>query len=155
MKKALKYGFTGCTLVYLLSGILLIVVFATLFRGSYQPIVDVENMSSILTLMLSEFSWWGGFYYLALLVPWLASCCLVTVAVYRFKGGASTRALLVGFSVFAYYFVMWIVFLVHGLIYGWGDMAYDLIWLWPLCAFAFGYAAANTLEKTLKLQLAG
>ena len=153
MKKALGYSFSSCTLAHLSSGILLLVFFATLLRGSYEPIVDIENMSSVLTLMLSEFSWWGDLYWLALPVPWLASCCLATVLIYCFRGGARRRALLVGFSIFAYYFAMWIVFVIHGLIYGWGDIAYDLIWLWLLCAFGFGYAAATIAERVLSPRL--
>lgn len=147
MKKSFKYGFTTCTLAYLLVVIPLLVLFATLFRVSYEPI------SSILTLMLSQFSWWGDFYYLAFLVPWLASSCVLTLLIYRFDGGGRKRALFSGFSMFIYYFAMWLVFLIHGLIYGWGDIAYDLIWLWPLCGFGLGYAAATIVERVLKPQV--
>ncbi len=28
-----------------------------------------------------------------------------------------------------------------------GDIAYDLIWLWPLFGFGFGYAAATIVER--------
>jgi len=154
MKKSFKYGFTTCTLAYLLIVIPLLVLFATLFRGSYSPIVNVRGMLSFLTLMLSdflyyggEFSWWGDFYYLAPLVPWLASSCVLTLLIYRFNGGARRRVLFSGFSIFVYYFAMWLVFIIHGLIYGWGDIAYDLIWLWPLFGFGFGYAAATLVER--------
>jgi len=72
MIKGFKYGFTTCTLAYLLIAISFLVLFATLFRGSQEPIVDIESTLSAFTLMLSEFSWWGDFYYLDILVPWLA-----------------------------------------------------------------------------------
>ena len=145
MKKSFKYGFTTCTLAYLLVAIPLLVLFATLFKGSYAPVVDIRGMLSILTLMLSEVL--GDFYYLGFLVPWLASCCVLTLLIYRFTGGARRRALFAGFSMFVYYFAMWLVFLIYGLIYGWGDIAYDLIWLWPLFGFGFGYAAATIVER--------
>ena len=140
MKKSFKYGFTTCTLAYLLVAIPLLVLFATLFRGSY-------GMLSILTLMLSEFPWWGDFYYLAFLVPWLASSCVLALLIYRFNGGARRRVLFSGFSIFVYYFAMWLVIIIYGLIYGWGDIAYDLFWLWSLFGFGFGYAAATIVER--------
>jgi len=147
MKKSFKYSFTICTLAYLLVVIPLLVLFSTLFRGSYAPIVNVRGMLELLTLMLSEFPWWGDFYYLAFLVPWLASSCVLALLIYRFNGGARRRALFSGFSIFVYYFAMWLVILIYGLIYGWGDIAYDLIWLWPLFGFGFGYAAATIVER--------
>ena len=147
MKKSFKYGFTTCTLAYLLVVIPLLVLCATLFRGSYAPIVNVRGMLELLTLMLSEFPWWGDFYYLAFLVPWLASSCVLTLLIYRFNGGARRRVLFSGFSIFVYYFAMWLVILIYGLIYGWGDIAYELIWLWPLFGFGFGYAAAIIVER--------
>jgi len=153
MKKSFKYGFTTCTLAYLLIVIPRLVLFATLFRGSYEPIADIRGMLSFLTLMLSDFPWWGDFYYLAFLVPWLASCWILTRLTYRFNGGVRKRALFAGLSIFVYYFAMCLVFLIHGLIYGWGDIAYELIWLWPVCGFGFGCAAAAIAEKILKPQV--
>ena len=154
MKKSFKLGFTTCTVAYLLIVIPLLVLFATLFRGFYEPIVDIRGMLSFLTLMLSEFSWWGDFYYLAFLVPWLASSCMLTLLIYRFNGEARRRALFTGFGMFVYYFAMCLVFLIHGVIHGWGDIAYGLIWLWPLCGFGFGYVAASIVERVLKPQFA-
>ena len=43
MKKSFKYGFTTCTLAYLLVVIPLLVLFSTLFRGSYEPVVDIRG----------------------------------------------------------------------------------------------------------------
>jgi len=147
MKKSFKYGFTTCTLAYLLIVIPLLVLFVTLLRGSYEPIIDVKGMLSALTLMLSEFSWWGDFYYLAFLVPWLASSLVMVLLMIWFNRGARRRRLLGGLSVFAYYLAMVFVFIIHGLIRGWGDIAYGLIWLWPLFGFGFGYAAATIVER--------
>ena len=153
MKNSFKYGFTTCTLAYLLVVIPLLVLFSTLFRGSYAPIVNVRGMLELLTLMLSEFPWWGDFYYLAFLVPWLASSCVLTLLIYRFNGGARRRVLFSGFSIFVYYFAVWLFILIYSLIYGWGDIAYHLFWLWPLFGFGFGYAAATIVERVLKPQV--
>jgi len=150
MGKTVRYAFFTCTLAYLLIVIPLLVLFATLFRGSYEPIVDIRGMLELLTLMLSGIL--GDFYYLAFLVPWLASSCVLTLLIYLFKGGARRRLLFSGFSIFVYYFAVCLVFLIHGLIYGWGDIAYGLIWLWPLFGFGFGYLAAAIVEKALKPQ---
>ena len=147
MKKSFKYAFLTCTLAYILFVIPLLIIFATLFRGSYEPMIDVRGFLSALTLMLSDFPWWGGFYYLAFLVPWLGSSCVLTLWIYSFNGGTRKRTLLGGFSIFVYYFAMWLVFIIHGLIYGWGDIAYHLFWLWPLFGFGFGYAAATIAER--------
>ncbi len=49
-----------------------------------------------------------------------------------FNEGAKTRVLFAGFSMSIYYLAMWFVFLLHALIYGWRDIAYELIWLWLL-----------------------
>ena len=150
MKIALKYGFTTCTFAYLLVVIALLVLFATVFRGSHETIVDIKSMLSFLTLMLSEFSWWGDYYYLAFLVPWLTSCFVLTLFLYRFDGGTRTRALFTGFSMFIYYFVTWLSFLIYGLLSEWGDIGYDIIWLWPVCSFGFGYLVSIIVERAFK-----
>lgn len=153
MKKSFKYPFFNCTVAYFLAAILPAVFSATWGRGLSEPIINARGMLSALTLMLSDFPWWGDFYYLAFLVPWLASSCMLTLLIYRFNGGARRRALFTGFSIFVYYFAMWLVFIIHSLIYGWGDIAYHLIWLWPLCGFGFGYAAATIVERISKPQV--
>ena len=152
MKKAFKYSVTTCTLAYILIAIPILILFTTLFRGSYEPLINTRGMLSFLSFMLSDFSWWGNLYHLAFLVPWLASCCVLALLIYRSNGGVRRRTLFSGLSIFIYYFAMWLVFIIHGLIYGWGDVAYQLIWLWPAVGFGFGCAAAAIVEKTLKRQ---
>jgi len=153
MKQAFKYSFITCTLAYFLIAVPIFILFTTIFGGSYEPIVDTVGFVSFLTLMLSTFSWWGELYYLAFLVPWLTSTCILTLLINRFNRGLRNRALLSGFSVFIYYFAMLLVFIIHGLIFGWGDMAYDLIWVWPVGGFLFAYVAALIVEKGFKLQV--
>lgn len=147
MEKTFKYAFFTCALAYFLAAIPLVVFFATWGRSSSETIIAVKGVLIALTLMLSEYPWWGDFYYLAFLVPWLASSCVLILLIYGCNGGARRRALFTGCSMFIYYFAMWLVFLIHGLIYGWGDIAYDLIWLWPLWGFGFGYTAATIAER--------
>jgi len=103
--------------------------------------------------MLSAFSWWGESYYLAFLVPWMASTCVLALLINRFNRGLRGRALLSGFSVFIYYFAMLLVFIIHGLVFGWGDVAYSLIWIWPVVSFMFGYVAALIVEKGFKVEV--
>ena len=153
MKKAFKYSFITCTLAYILIALPSLILFATLFRGLNEPIVDTVGFISSLTLMLSAFSWWGEFYYLAFLVPWLASTCILALLMNRFNRGLRSRALLSGFSVCIYYFAMLLVFIIRGLLFGWGDMAYELIWIWPVSGFIFAYVAALVVEKGFKLQV--
>ena len=153
MKKAFKYSFITCTLAYILIALPRLILFATLFRGLNEPIVDTVGFISSLTLMLSAFSWWGEFYYLAFLVPWLASTCILALLMNRFNRGLRSRALLSGFSVFIYYFAMLLVFIIRGLLFGWGDMAYELIWIWPVSGFIFAYVAALVVEKGFKLRV--
>ena len=153
MKQIFKYSFATCTLAYLFIAIPIFILFATLFRGSYEPIVDTVGFVSFLTLMLSVFSWWGELYYLAFLVPWLTSTCILALLMNRFNRGLRSRALLSGLSVFIYYFAMLLVFIIHGLVFGWGDVAYSLIWIWPVVSFMFGYVAALIVEKGFKVEV--
>ena len=147
MKKSLKYGFTTCTLAYLLASVPVFVLFATLFRGLSEPIVDIRGMLHFLILGLSDFSLWDNFYYLAPIVPWIASSCVLALSIYRFDGGSGRRLIFSGLSIFIYYFAMWLAFMIHGLIFQWGDVAYDIIWLWPVFGFCTGIAASAIVEK--------
>ena len=83
----------------------------------------------------------------------MTSTCLLALLINRLNRGLRSRALLSGFSVFIYYFAMLLVFIIQGLIFGWGDMAYDLFWIWPVSGFIFAYAAALVVEKGFKLQV--
>ena len=150
MKRSFKYGFTTCTLAYLLASVPGFVLFATLSRGLSEPIVDARGMLYFLTLGLSDFSLWDNFYYLAPIVPWIASSCVLALSIYRFDGGSGRRVILSAFSIFVYYFAMYLVFMVHGVLFGWGDMAYNLIWLWPICGFGVGGAASAIVEIVVK-----
>ena len=150
MKSPFKYGFATCTLAYLLASLLAFVLFSTLFRGSYEPLVDIRGMLGFSTLGLSEFSWWNDLYYLAPTVPWITSSLVLAVLLYRIDGGLGRRLLFSGLSIFAYYSAMCLVFMLHGLILGWGDVAYHLIWLWPVFGFSVGVAASALVKKVFR-----
>jgi len=147
MQRPFNHGLLTCAVAYFLALLLAFVLFSTLFRGSYESIVDTRGMLGFLTLGLSDFSWWNNFYYLALLVPWISSFLVLTMLLYRFGGGSGKRLIFSGLSIFVYYSAMWLVFMVYGIFFGWGDMAYDLIWLWPICGFLVGVAASAIVEK--------
>ena len=108
-----------------------------------------------LTLMLSDFQWWGYLYQISFLVPWLGSWGILLLLVHRFDGEARKRILLGGLSIFIYYFAMYMVFIIHGLIHGWGDIGYQILWLWPIIGFGLGFASAAIVEKIVKPQFAG
>jgi len=154
MGRPFKYGFATCALAYLLASLLAFVLFSTLFRGSYEPLLDTRGMLGFLTLGLSEFSWWNDFYYLAPTVPWITSSLVLAVLLYRIDGGSGRRLLFSGLSIFAYYSAMCLVFMLHGLIFGWGDVAYHLISLWPTFGFFVGVAASTVVEKVFRLEAA-
>jgi hypothetical protein len=107
-------------------------------------------MLHFLTLGLSDFSWWDNFYYLALLVPLISSFLVLTMLLYRIGGGSGRRLMFSGLSIFLYYFAMWLAFMVHGLIVGWGDVDYALIWLWPILGFFVGVFASAIVEKVFR-----
>jgi len=139
MGKTFKYAFFTCTLAYLLyyAAILIVEIFYS--RGlSAQPLIYLPSLMIAMTLCLSSSPW-------APLVPWLASSCVLALLINRFNGGANRRALLSGFSVFIYYFAMWLAYR--------GDAFLLLIFLWPLCGFGIGYAAATMVERILKSQV--
>jgi hypothetical protein len=71
---------------------------------------------------------------------------------YRSGGGYGRRLIFSGLSFFVYYFAMLLLFMVHGIFWGWGDVAYHLIWLWPIFGFFVGVAASTLVEKVFRPQ---
>ena len=158
MGKILRYAFFTCTLAYLIAAILLVIFFA--IEGISVDYI-VRDLLTGLTLALSEFSWWGAFYYLSFLVPWLASSLVLVLLIYGFNGGARRRQLLGGLSICVYYIAMILVFAIGRLVTFWGqievhpgDIGYLLLLIWPLGGFGLGYLAATIVERVLKPQFA-
>ena len=158
MGKLFKYAFFTCTLAYLIAAILLVIFFA--IEGISVDYI-VRDLLTGLTLVLSEFSWWGAFYYLSFLVPWLASSLVLVLLIYGFNGGARRRQLLGGLSICVYYIAMILVFAIGRLVTLWGqievhpgDIGYLLLLIWPVCGFGLGYLASIIVERVLKPQFA-
>ncbi|MDP3880245.1 MAG: hypothetical protein Q8Q07_08105 [Dehalococcoidales bacterium] len=154
MRKRISYAFFTCTLAYVLAAIIIFIL--SVAQTGWERIDSDAGtfLISALTLALSEFSWWGDFYYLAILVPWLSSALMLILLVYLFKG-AGPRRVLGGLSIGAYYLAMFLVFIINGLIGGWEDITYPLLMLWPLAGFGLGYLATFILEKMVMPQLTG
>ena len=158
MGTIVRYAFFTCTLAYVVAVVLLVIFFV--IEGISVDYV-VRNLLTGLTLALSEFSWWGAFYYLSFLVPWLASFLVLVLLIYGFKGGAKRRQLLGGLSICVYYIAMILVFAVGRLVTFWGqievhpgDIGYLLLFIWPVCGFGLGYLAATIMERILKPEFA-
>ena len=151
MGKTIRYAFLTCTLAYVLAAILLVIFFAV--EGINVEYM-IKDLLTALTLALSEFTWWGNLFYIAFIVPWLASSLVLVLFIHRFNGGAKRRRLLGGLSVFAYYFAMVLVFIIHGLVRGWGDVGYQFFPIWLIVGFGLGYLAATIVERIFKLQVA-
>ena len=151
--KNLKYAFLTCTLTYAI-GALLLFIFSVAQTGWSRIDSDTGTcLASGLTLALSEFQWWGDFWYLAVLVPWLGSSLLMVLLMTRFNYGAGRRWLLGGTSIFTYYLVMILVFIIHGLIEGWGDIGYGLFPLWLIIGFGLGYLSAVITDKMVEFRV--
>lgn len=148
--RSFKYGCFTCAVAYILALLPAFVLFSTLFRGSYESVVDARGMLGFLTLGLSDFSCCDKFYYLTVLVPWITSSLVLALLHYHIGGRYGMRLILSGLSVFLYYFTMWLGLIISGIFLGWGDIAYDLIWLWPIGGFLTGVAASAIVEKVFR-----
>ena len=156
MWKALRYAFFTGTLAYLMAAVLLIILFAIEGIDGY---IIINNLMTGLTLMLSEFQWWGDLYYLAFLVPWLASSLVLVFLIIRFNRnrGVRRRRLLGGLSICVYYIAMILVFAIGRVATFWGqvevhpgDIGYLLLLIWPVGGFILGSVAAIIADKILK-----
>jgi hypothetical protein len=148
--KAFKYAFLTCTIAYFI-GALALFVFSVSQTGWSR--IDSDTGRYILTgltMMLSEFEWWGHYYYLAFLVPWLGSALLLALLLYWFGRKVEWRRWLGGLIVFTYYIAMWLVFIFEGLFHGWGDIAYIILLIWPVAGFLLGYISAIITDKIVE-----
>jgi len=163
MGKTVKYAFFTCTLAYLIAAVLLF-IFSVAQTGWSRIDNDIVTfLPSGLTLGLFEFKWWGGFYYLAILVPWLGSTVLLVLLLHWFKGEAKRRRLLGGLSIGVYYFAMIMVYFIDKMATWWGHIIppdfldilfYLMFFICPVCGFGVGYLAGFIVERILKPQFA-
>lgn len=157
MGKTVKYAFFTCTIAYLIAAVLLF-IFSIEQTGWNRIDNDIVTfLPSGLTLALSELKWWGDFYYLAILVPWLGSTLVLVLLLHWFNGEAKRRRLLGGSSICVYYFAGWLSLIIEELVRYGGHIRGDIGWfgyltflIWPFIGFGLGYLATTIVERILK-----
>ena len=161
MGKTIKYALVTCFLAYFIAAVLLF-IFSINQTGWSRIDSDTGRFTmSFLTLILSEFQWWGDFWYLAVLIPWLGSSLVLMLLIQRWGRKASRRRLSGGFSTGIYYVIMLLVFAIGRLVTAWGQMnvnpgdaGYLLLLIWPLGGFGLGYLSAIIADKMVMLPVA-
>jgi hypothetical protein len=159
MWKTCRYALLTCTIAYVIIAIVLFLFgFAQTGWSRVDSDVGVFLLGSV-TLVLSEFPFWGSFSGLAILVPWLGSTLLLMVFINLFADTLKKRRVFAGTSIGIYYLVMMLVFIGGKIITNWGridvnpgDIAYALFLIWPLGGFGAGYLSALITDKILKKQ---
>jgi len=53
----------------------------------------------------------------------------------------------------AYYSMMFLAFVIEGLVHGWGDVGYKFIPLWLVSGFGLGYLAAAITGRIFKVEV--
>jgi hypothetical protein len=163
MTRIFKYAFFTSTVAYFLAAFLFFVYFLAEVGWSRIDSDIVTGLPSFLTLGLSEFKWWGDFYGLAVLVPWLGSALVLALLLRLFRGGTWRRRLWAGVSLAVYYVAMLLVLLGDKVITWWGHMRPIDIWdvlygvtflIWPAVGFILGGLAAFIVDKIMKPQFA-
>ena len=157
MTHNLKFAFITSTVTYAIAAAILAVFFAaTGFSGGYFG----RELVTGLTLMLSEFQWWGEVYYLAVIIPWLGSTLVMAVLLTAFTSDAGRRRLFGGTSICVYYVAMILVFAIGRTVSSWGnievnpgDIGYLLLLIWPIIGFGLGYLTSTAAESIVKLNV--
>jgi|GEM_PF-2757304 len=152
--KTLKYAFFTGTIAYFIVALIIFILSVSQTGWSRIDSETGRYVVTGLTMMLSEFEWWGTYYYLALLVPWLGSTLLLALLIYGFYRGTKFRRWFGGLSIFAYYMAMWLAFIFEGLFHGWGDIGYVILLFWPVTGFLLGYLSAIITDRIVKLPMA-
>lgn len=160
MWNSFRYALLTCAIAYVIIGILLF-----LFEFM-QPVgggIDSDFVPFLLTgltLVLSEFQFWGSFSYLAVLVPWLGSSLVLALLSYRFGSTSKKRRLFAGTGIGIYYLVMMLVFIAGKIVTSWGhidfnpgDFVYAVFLIWPVGGFGVGYLSALITDKILNKQV--
>ena len=157
MTRNLKLAFLTSTLTYGIAAAILAIFFAASgFSGGYFG----RDLVTGLTLMLSEFQWWGEVYYLAVIIPWLGSTLVMTVLLTMFTSDTGRRRLFGGISICVYYVAMILVFAIGRTVSSWGnidinpgDVGYLLLLIWPIIGFGLGYVVTFATESVVKLNV--
>jgi uncharacterized membrane protein len=160
MWNSFRYALLTSAIAYV---IITFVLFLYGFAQTGWSRIDSDVGSFLLggvTLVLSEFPFWGSFSYLAVLVPWLGSSLVLIVLISRWGDTSKKRRLFAGTGIGVYYLIMMLVFIGGKIITSWGhidvnpgDFAYALFLIWPLGGFGVGYLSALITDKILKIQV--
>jgi hypothetical protein len=158
MVKIIRYALVTCLIAYILVAIVMF-IFAVSQTGWSRVDSDTPKfIVDMLTLGLSNYSWWGDIWFLAALVPWLGSSLVLGLVLKRFARTAGRRTLWGGLSVAIYYIVALLVLGIGKLITNWGnievhpgDFAYVLFLIWPIGGYVVGYFAVMITDKIVKL----
>jgi hypothetical protein len=145
----ITHSFLIVTIAYLLVAVILILFFIAQTGWGRLDHDILLSLISGLTLGLSELTWWGKMWCLAVIVPWLGSFLLLVLLSSRFNNKAKQVRLFSGLAVFAYYFVIWLIRVGQTLAQSGGDANYVPLSLWLIGGFALGYASAIISEKFL------
>ncbi|MDD5703353.1 MAG: hypothetical protein PHU23_15060 [Dehalococcoidales bacterium] len=147
LARIIIHSFLIVTIAYLLVAVALVLYFIAQTGWSRLDNDIFISLISGLTLGLSELTWWGNLWYLAVMVPWLGSLLLMVLLSSRFNNKAKQSRLFSGLAVFAYYFVMWLILIGQAILQGGGDANYFALVLWLVAGFALGYISAMIGEK--------
>jgi len=157
MLKNIKYALLASFIAYLLA--LIAMFFFSLSQSGWSR-VDGDNakfMMDMVTLGLSNYTWWGAVWYLAVLVPWLFSALVLALALKYFVRTAGRRATWGGLSLAIYYTLVLLVFAIGKLVAFWGDidvnpgdLVYTVLIVWPIGGFIVGYFAATITDRIMK-----
>lgn len=122
VNKYISYALVTCAVAYLIAAAV-IFIFGVAQTGFTRIDDDLGRfIVSLLTFSLSEFQYWNGYWYLAFLVPWLGSSLLFLILLVRFKTQPKRKPAFSGFSVSAYYFVMFLVYVIGRIVLWWGNI---------------------------------
>ena len=161
MIKNIKYALLASFIAYLLATVAM--YFFSLSQSGWSHVNgdNAKFMMDMVTLGLSNYTWWGAVWYLAVLVPWLFSAMVLALALKFFVRTAGRRATWSGLSVAIYYAVVLVVFALGKLVAFWGnidvrpgDLVYAVLIVWPIGGFIVGYFAATLTDKMMKLPAA-
>jgi hypothetical protein len=161
MIKIIKYALLTSFIAYLLATIAMF--FFSLSQSGWSHVNgdNAKFMMDMVTLGLSNYPWWGGFWYLAALVPWLFSALVLALSLKFLVRTAGRKATWSGLSVAIYYAVVLLVFALGKLIAFWGnidvrpgDLVYAVLIVWPVGGFIVGYFSASISDKIMKLPAA-
>ena len=161
MRKKIEYALLTCFIAYLIAAAATFLFSITQSGWSQIGGNNTTFMMSLTTLGLSDYPFWGDFWYLAVLVPWLGSSLALALLLIRPARTAGRRWQWSGLSVALYYIVILLILGIGKLIAFWGnievhpgDFIYALLIVWPIGGYVLGYISATITDKIIKLPAA-